>query len=255
MRTLCVDVGGAGIKALVVGAGGEARTERARVPTPRPATPEAVLQAILGLAAGQGHYDRVSVGFPGVVEDGVIGTAVNLDGEEWVGYPLADVLHRELGRPVRVANDAGVQGLGVVQGHGTEVVVTLGTGMGFGLYIDGRYVPNIELGHHPFRKGQSYEERVCEAERAKIGTKRWRKRVHQVVEQLRHTFNFRELYIGGGNARLLAEEDFGERVRVVDNVAGLIGGLRLWSDADVSTLDDLDRVPAGAGSPGRPARR
>jgi polyphosphate glucokinase len=244
MRTLCVDVGGSGIKAMVVGRDGEVLSGRARLDTPRPASPEAVVLAIVSLAAGQGEYHRVSIGFPGVVEDGVVRTAPNLDGE-WAGFPLADVLHRELGRPIRVANDAGVQGLGVIEGFGTEVVITLGTGMGFGLYIDGRYVPNIELGHHPLRKDMSYEERVCEAERAKIGTKRWRKRVRQVIDQLAATFNFRKLYIGGGNARLMAGEELPDRVVVVDNVAGLLGGVRLWREADLEVdLGWVGAVPA-----------
>lgn len=246
MRTLCVDVGGTGIKAMVVGGDGEALTARARVETPRPATPDAVVPVIVGLAADQGEHHRVSVGFPGVVEDGVVRTAPNLD-EGWAGFPLADVLHRELDRPVRVANDAGVQGLGVIEGYGTEVVITLGTGMGFGLYIDGRYVPNIELGHHPLRKGATYEERVCEAERARIGNKRWRKRVGQVIEQLTATFNFRKLYVGGGNARLLVGEELPERVVVVDNVAGLLGGVRLWREADLQV--DLGGPP---GPPPKP---
>lgn len=231
MRTLCIDVGGTGIKALVVDDRGGALTERARVETPRPATPEAVLDAIRGLVAGQGKFDRVSVGFPGVVEGGVTRTAPNLD-DGWTDFPLAESLAQALGKPVRAANDAGVQGLGVIEGVGTEVVVTLGTGMGFGLYVDGRYVPNIELGHHPFRKGKTYEERVSDAERERIGTKRWKKRVFQVLEQLALTFNFRRLYLGGGNARHLVDEALPDRVSVVDNVAGLLGGIRLWDGAD-----------------------
>lgn len=230
MRTLCIDVGGTGIKALVLDGAGGVASERARRDTPRPATPEAVVDTVRALAAEQGAYERVSVGFPGVVEGGVTRTAPNLD-EGWTDFPLAARLAEVLGRPVRVANDAGVQGLGVIEGHGTEIVVTLGTGMGFGLYIDGRNVPNIELGHHPLRKGKTYEERVCEAERDRVGTPKWKKRVRQVVEQLAHTFNYRKLYLGGGNARLLVDDAWPDRVVIVDNVAGLLGGIRLWDDA------------------------
>lgn len=229
MRTLCIDVGGTGLKAIVVDPDGHAVTERGRVETPRPATPHSVLAAIEGLAAAQGAYDRVSIGFPGVVEGGVTRTAPNLD-DGWTDFPLAAELERRLGKPARAANDAGVQGLGVIEGTGTEIVVTLGTGMGFGLYIDGRYVPNIELGHHPFKNGKTYEERVCDAERKRIGKKRWRRRVREVLDQLGPTFNFRVLYLGGGNAQRMDPEDLPPKVRRVDNVAGLLGGIRLWAD-------------------------
>lgn len=238
MRTLCIDVGGTGIKGLIVDASGAAilEKERQRIETPRPATPDSVLAVIEQIAAAMGgreSYDRVSVGFPGVVEQGIVRTAPNLD-EGWADFPLSERLSERLSAPVRAANDAGVQGLGVIERQGTEVVITLGTGMGFGLYIDGRYVPNIELGHHPLRRGKSYEERVCEAARAKIGNRRWKKRVHQVIAQLRHTFNYRTLYIGGGNARHLQPDDLARpeygRVVIVDNVAGLLGGVRLWEE-------------------------
>ena len=243
VRTLCIDVGGSGLKALVVDARGHRLTDRSRIPTPRPARPAAIVAGVLDLAAGQGDYDRVSVGFPGVVEAGIVRTAPNL-GRGWANYPLREAISARLGKPVRVTNDAGVQGLGVIEGRGTEVVITLGTGMGFGLFIDGRYVPNIELGHHPFRKGQTYEDRVCEATRARIGNKRWRKRVRQVLDRLRPTFNYRVLYVGGGNARRLRDDDLPERVVRVDNIAGLLGGIRLWQEAEAPPSDLPSPLPA-----------
>lgn len=227
MRTLCVDIGGTGTKVIVLDETGKPVTERARVPTPQPAVPDAVVEAIVALAAGQGAFDRVSVGFPGVVTVGVTRTAPNL-GEGWGDFPLAATLEQRLGKPVRAANDAGVQGLGVIEGSGTEVVITLGTGMGFGLYVDGTYVPNIELGHHPSGKDATYEERVCDAELQRIGKKKWRKRVHAVVDQLRPILNWRRIYLGGGNARHLDPQAFPADVTLVDNMAGLTGGIRLW---------------------------
>jgi polyphosphate glucokinase len=251
-KTLCVDIGGTGIKALVVDEQGLAvgAAERVREETPRPATPAAVLEVVARLAGLLGSYDRVSVGFPGVVEDGITKTAPNLD-EGWTDFPLAHELEQRLGVAVRVANDAGVQGLGVIEGRGTEVVITLGTGMGFGLYVDGRYVPNIELAHHPLRKGMTYEERVCDAARDELGNKKWKKRVHQVIAQLRKTFNYRVLYVGGGNARHfkpgeLTLPEHGQVV-VVDNVAGLLGGMRLWQQLTVEH--------ARPGQPGTPEDR
>lgn len=249
MRTLCVDIGGTGIKGMVVGPSGEALSERHRIDTPRPATPERVLQVIEEIASGarQMGFERASVGFPGVVEEGIVRTAPNLD-EGWADFPLAEELQKRLSTPVRAANDAGVQGLGAIEGKGTEIVITLGTGMGFGLYLDGRYVPNIELGHHPLRKGKTYEERVCEKARERIGNRRWRRRVHQIVAQLKHTFNYSVLYIGGGNARHLTAEELADpsygRVVLIDNAAGLFGGVRLWGETGGS-----DRATQG----GRPS--
>jgi polyphosphate glucokinase len=163
-----------------------------------------------------------------VVVEGVTLSAPNLN-PEWAGFPLASELQGRLGRPVRVANDAGVQGLGVIEGTGVEAVITLGTGMGFGLYVDGRYVPNIELGHHPFRNRKTYEDRVSDAALKQVGKKRWRARVAQVIEQLAPILNYRKLYLGGGNSRLLDPGALPENVVVVDNVAGLLGGLKLWT--------------------------
>jgi polyphosphate glucokinase len=229
MRTLCIDIGGTGIKGTLLDGEGKELTERARVPTPKPAVPEAVLAVIEEIARAQGEFERVSVGFPGVVVDGVTKTAPNLDPESWSGFALAEAVERRFGRPVRAANDAGIQGLGVIEGKGVEMVITLGTGFGFGLYIDGRYVPNIELGHHPSGKRKAtYEDLISDAERKRIGKKRWNKRVRGIIEQLEPIFNYRKLYLGGGNSRRVDPEGLPGNVVIVDNVAGLIGGLKLW---------------------------
>jgi polyphosphate glucokinase len=228
MRTLTIDIGGSGIKAIVLDASGNPVTERARIETPQPAEREAVLAVIEQLIAGQGDFDRVSIGFPGVVMDGVTMTAPNLD-PSWAGFPLAETIAKKTGKPVRVANDAGIQGLGVIEGQGLEMVLTLGTGLGCGLYIDGRYVPNLELAHHPFKKGDSYEDRVDNASRKKLGKKKWNRRVREVIEQIEPIFNYRQLYIGGGNAKHLDLEGLPANVKIVDNVAGLLGGIKLWS--------------------------
>src|SRR6266567_3302467 len=110
MRTLCVDIGGTGIKALIADLAGAPQTDRLRVKTPEPAIPPSVLEVVESLANGLREFDRASVGFPGVVVDGVTKTAPNLDAS-WQGFPLADELSRRFSRPVRVMNDAGMQGL------------------------------------------------------------------------------------------------------------------------------------------------
>lgn len=228
-RTLCIDVGGTGIKGMVYDPSGAPLTDRIRIDTPRPATPAAVLATIEQIAAQAGEFDRVGVGFPGVVIDDTTKTAPNLD-EGWVDFRLGDAIAARFGKPVRVANDADVQGLAVIQGRGVEMVLTLGTGMGSGLYVDGHLVHNLELGHHPFGKkqGESYEDRIDEATRKEIGTKRWHKRVLETVAQLEPIFNYRRLYIGGGNAKRLDRESLPENVTIIDNVAGMLGCVKLF---------------------------
>lgn len=228
MKTLCIDIGGTGIKAIVLGPDGSPVTERTRLETPDPAVPDAVLAVLEEIAKGQGEFDQVSIGFPGVVKDGMTWTAPNLD-EGWAGVELAAEMERRLGKPVRVANDADIQGLGVIEGKGFEMVITFGTGMGSGLYMDGRCVPNLEFGHHPFGNGETYEDRVANRVRKRIGNQRWNKRVRKIIAQLEPIFNYRRLYIGGGNARHLETDRLPENVTVVDNMAGLLGGIKLWS--------------------------
>jgi polyphosphate glucokinase len=226
--TLAIDIGGSGVKALLLDAKGKAITERIRVETPRPATPAAVTRAIVTLVRSIGDYDRVSVGFPGVVIDGVIRTAPNLDGA-WKDFRLGRELEQKLGRPTRVLNDAGVQGYGVIEGMGTEMVITLGTGMGAALYYDGRYIPNLELAHHPFRGDKTYEDYVGDRALERVGKKKWNRRVAEVLEQIEPIWNPRRIYIGGGNAKHL-RIDLPKNVSVAENVAGLLGGIALWRD-------------------------
>jgi polyphosphate glucokinase len=226
--TLAIDIGGTGLKALLLDEKGFAITERVRIETPRPATPTAVVTALLELVREVAHYDRVSVGFPGVVVDGTIRSAPNLDGR-WKGFALARVLSIKLARPVRVLNDAGVQGYGVIEGRGVEMVITLGTGMGCALYNEGHYVPNLELAHHPFRDDETYEQLVGGKALKKVGKRRWNKRVAKVIAQVDPIWNPRRIYLGGGNAKHLSLK-LPKHVSVTENVAGLLGGIALWRD-------------------------
>jgi polyphosphate glucokinase len=223
--TLAVDIGGTGIKAMLLDAHGRPISEREREKTPKPATPARVLAAIADLAGRLGDFDRVSAGFPGVVDDGTIRTATNLH-PTWIGFPLRSRLARLLGSPVRVANDADVQGLGIVEGRGAELVITLGTGIGSALFIDGRHV-HLELGHHPFHNGHTYEDLLGDRALKRIGAKHWNRRLRRAVAMLLQTFIVRRLYLGGGNARLV-EPGLPRQVRMARNLAGLLGGIRLW---------------------------
>ncbi len=224
--TFCLDIGGSGIKGFTADAADRPTCERVRLETPHPATPEAMLAVIKEIVGEMPRFDRVAAGFPGVVVKGRTLTAPNLD-PDWEGFDLAKALEKLTGKPARVANDAGVQGLAAIEGIGTELVLTLGTGMGFALYVDGHYVPNLEMAHHPFRQKKTYEELVGNAALESVGKKRWNRRVKKVIRQLAPIFNYRVLYLGGGNAK---EIDFKlpANVKLIENIAGLLGGVKLW---------------------------
>jgi polyphosphate glucokinase len=224
--TFCLDIGGTGIKGFTADAADRPTCERVRLETPHPATPEAMLAVIKEIVGQMPRFDRVASGFPGVVVKGRTLTAPNLD-PAWEGFDLAGALEKLTGRPARVANDAGVQGLAAIEGIGTELVLTLGTGMGFALYVDGHYVPNIEMAHHPFRKQKTYEELVGNAALEEVGKKRWNRRVKKAIKQLARIFNYRVLYLGGGNAKEIHFK-LAENVRIIENVAGILGGVKLW---------------------------
>jgi len=226
VRTLAIDIGGTGIKAIVLDDTGHPITERGRIVTPHPATPQAVLDTIDELAQSQGLFDRVSIGFPGVIRKGVTSTAPNLD-PSWKGFDLVHHVEQRLRKPVRAANDADVQGFGAIQGDGVELVVTLGTGFGSALFVDGHLVPNLEIAHHPFRKKKTYEEELGDKALSKIGKKKWNARIVCAIQALEALFNYDRLYIGGGNAKKVTV-DLPENVTLISNVAGLLGGIAFW---------------------------
>lgn len=242
-RTLAVDVGGSGIKVLVLDQAGESLCERDRALTPRPAVPPTVIDTIAQLASHH-QFDRVAVGFPGVVRQGVTLTAPNLH-TDWHGFDFAAALSKRLGKPVRVANDADVQGFGAITGDGLEMVLTLGTGMGSALFVDGILVPNLELAHHPFAEGKTYEQWLGQASLDDIGVQSWLEWLFKAIDLIRRTFNFDVLYLGGGNARILNPAAMPPDVKVVQNIAGLLGGIALWTDM-VSTR--LVRAPHSEGA-------
>ncbi len=226
ITTLAVDIGGTGIKGLMLNSRGKPMGERERAATPNPGTPAAILTVLDGIAKKLGTFDRVSVGFPGVVKRGAILTAHNLD-PKWIGFELENVLARRWRKPVRVANDAAVQGFGAIHGRGVELVITLGTGFGSSLFVDGHLVPGLELAHHPWHKNKTYEDFLGKRGLERLGRKRWNKLLDKAIAQLEALFNFDHLYIGGGNASRI---DFALPAHVtrVPNEDGLLGGAALW---------------------------
>lgn len=238
MHILAIDVGGTGLKAAVLDGEGNMLTERVRVETPRGLRPELLVDTLVKLVEPLPAYERVSVGFPGVVRNGRVVTAPNLGTEAFKGFDLAAALEARLGRPVRVLNDADMQGLGAVEGRGVEMVVTLGTGFGSAIFVDGQLGPHLELSHHPFRKGQTYDQQLGNAAYQKIGKAKWNRRVERAIENLRSLTNFDRLYIGGGNAKRI-KFDLGPDVRTVPNEYGIKGGARLWAG------EQSNEVPGG----------
>lgn len=227
---LTIDIGGTGLKAAIVDSRGSLRTERVRVETPHPCPPPVLLTALAELVRPLPDARAVAVGFPGVIRRGRVLTAPNLGTEDWQGFGLERALSKRLGKPVRILNDADLQGLGAIRGRGIEVVITLGTGLGFALLADGVLAPHLELSHHPFRKGESYEEQIGNRALEEIGKKKWNRRVREAIDTLRHLSNFDHLYIGGGNAKKI-DFELERGVSLVSSTFALRGGARLWADA------------------------
>jgi polyphosphate glucokinase len=226
--TLAIDIGGTHVKASVLDHSGKEITQRVEVATPDPALPRTVLALIASMARSLPPYDRISVGFPGVIKHGTVITAPNLGTAHWHGYPLSRALTKNLGKPVRALNDAEVQGLGVIDGVGLECVVTLGTGFGSALYRDGELMPHLELGQHPIRNNKTYDEYLGSAALRRHGVARWRRRVARMIKTVRTLLNYDHLYIGGGDAPKIGGE-LPTDVTIVSNEAGITGGIKLWS--------------------------
>ena len=167
-------------------------------------------------------------------------TAPNLGTEAWAGYDLGGVLAERLGRPVRLLNDATVQGLGVIQGQGVECVITLGTGFGFALYQNGRLAPHLEMSQQVIRGRKTYDAYLGVKALEKVGKRRWLRRVAKMLVQLRAVVNWDQLYIGGGDARLI-DFELPADIRIVSNHSGITGGVRLWD----KQLDGDFREPSG----------
>jgi polyphosphate glucokinase len=262
--TLAIDVGGTGLKALVLDARGAPICDRDRIRTPRPATPRAILDALKSVVAPLGPFDRISAGFPGVVLNGVVKTAPNLD-PAWAGIDLADRLARLFKKPARVLNDAGVQGFGIMRGIGLEMVLTLGTGLGCALFYEGTYIPNLELGHHPFRKGKTYEDYLGARGLAEAGPAKWNRHLARAIAQIDPVWNPDRIYLGGGNAKHV-ESDLPPHVQIASNTAGLLGGIALWDGREGLELSKVTsatktahpaalRAPQGLGRTKNGSRR
>jgi polyphosphate glucokinase len=226
LLTLAIDVGGSSIKAIILQDDGTNASAKSLIHTPHPATPDAIVETLVDMINKQGQYDRISIGFPSVVENGVTRGAINLH-PYWDGFPLAEVLQTKLGKPIRIANDADVQGCGAIAGQGVELVITLGTGFGSSLFLNGKLLPNLELGQHIWCDRYTYEDLFGQAALEQVGIEIWNSRLLDAITTLYKLFNYNKLYIGGGNARLVTVK-LPANVAIISNDLGLIGGLALW---------------------------
>lgn len=228
---LAIDIGGSHIKCTILNPQGEAQINYRKLVTPSQATPAHVVDTILQLVKEIPQYEKVSIGFPGYVRNGVVFTAPNLGSGHWGKIDLGQQISNALHKPVRLVNDADQLGLGVVSGKGFEMAVTLGTGVGTAVLIDGYLLPHLELAHHPIRKDIDYDQYVGEQALKKAGKKKWNKRMERLLEVWKTVFNYDRLYIGGGNAEYLTIP-LDANIHKFSNQDGIKGGAKLWALED-----------------------
>ncbi len=228
MAILTVDVGGTHVKILAT-----RRRQSREIPSGPAMTARQMVAAVKALAADW-RYDRVSIGYPGVVmHNRPVAEPHNLGGR-WVGFDF----QRAFGCPVRCINDAAMQALGSYRG-GKMLFLGLGTGLGSALVVDGRVEP-MELGHLPYRKS-TYEDYVGAAAVERLGKRKWRAHVADVVRLLSAALEPDEVVIGGGNVKKLKALPRG--CRAGDNADAFIGGERLWASKTLSRARPTARAP------------
>jgi len=228
MKILVVDVGGSHVKILATG-----QKQRREIISGPEMTARQMVSGVKKLARGWA-YDAVSIGFPGpVLHNNPVAEPHNL-GPGWMGFDFASAF----GLPVKVINDAAMQALGSYQG-GKMLFLGLGTGLGSAMIVDGIIEP-MELGHLPYRKG-TYEDYVGNSGLARLGKKRWRRLVKDVIDRFAAALEPDDIVIGGGN--VLHMKKLPKGCRATDNDHAFVGGFRMWDNPPV-------RLPRGK----RPAK-
>ena len=205
MEVFGLDIGGSGIKGTPVETeSGELLGDRIRAPTPEAATPDEVVAAAVEVVSRSGWEGPVGCGFPGVVKEGVIHTAANV-ADEFIGFDLQTHLQKELGTPVRIVNDADAAGLAEVRWgagrgvEGTVLMLTIGTGIGTALFIEGKLVPNTELGHVEIH---GREAELWAADRIRkvedLSWKKWARRIEEYFQKMEALLWPDLIVVGGG---------------------------------------------------------
>lgn len=216
MQVLVVDVGGTSVKIAAAGQG-----EPRKFASGPAMTVRQMVDGVKKLATGW-KYDRVSIGYPGVVKHNQPVTEPHNLAQGWVKFDYAAAF----GCPVKIINDAALQALGSYKG-GTMLFLGLGTGLGSTLVVDGVVAP-MELAHLPYRKA-TYEDYVGVRALEAAGKKKWRKQVADVVARLAAAFRPDDVVLGGGNSRQL--KDLPPGCRLGDNDNAFVGGFRMWGNA------------------------
>jgi polyphosphate glucokinase len=227
-RILCIDVGGTGLKAAVISPHGKYLVKRVRVKTPERRKPKHIVKALVELATPLGAFDCVTIGFPGVVKKGVVISAPHFGTEHWRGFALAKTMRKKFDKPVKLLNDADVQGLAAIRGKGLELVCTLGTGFGTAWFRDGELMPHMDLAHLVMDAKDDFDIYIGDKTRRRIGDRRWNRRIKKLIAVLDTVFAYDHLYLGGGNSRLVSFK-LPANVTTVSNDAGMEGGAFAWS--------------------------
>ena len=214
MKILVVDVGGTHVKVLATG-----QKRPLKIPSGPELTPRVMARRVLAATKGW-KFDAVSIGYPGAVVNGKPMSDPHNLGKGWVGFNFK----KAFGRPVKVVNDAAMQALGSYK-RGRMLFLGLGTGLGSALICDGVLEP-MELAHLPYKKGRTYEEYLGKKGLKRMGKKKWRRHVEDVIERFRAALNVDDVVLGGGNTKLLKTLPKG--VRRGTNANAFIGGFRLW---------------------------
>ncbi len=226
-NVLTIDIGGTNVKACILNENGKIIANYISMPTPANADPATILKSIRTLTKDLKDFEKIAGGCPGFVRDGIVHTAPNLEVNKWLSIPFADQISEIYDKPVRLINDADLQGLGIVKGKGLEFVFTLGTGFGTAILFDGNLLPHFELAHLPITKTEDYDDYIGKRGFEKVGKVEWNERLKHIIEIYKTVFNYDTLYIGGGNSANI-NFDLEPNIKKVSNKDGIKGGAKLW---------------------------
>ncbi len=244
MEILGIDIGGSGIKgALVDVQTGEYTSERHRIPTPNPATPEAVAEVIKELVTHFNWKGKVGCGFPTPLHKGKCLSGGNLD-KAWKGVQVDELFQNKTGNTYSIVNDADAAGLAEINFgagkdvKGTVVMITLGTGIGSAVFLDGRLLPNTEFGHVLYKNGEIFEKYASDGVRKKekLSRSQWGKRLHKYFSHIQLLLSPDLFIIGGGASKKL--DKFKDQIKIdtllvaakLENEAGIVGAAAAAKD-------------------------
>jgi polyphosphate glucokinase len=242
--TVCIDVGATSLKAALVDAKGELVGERVKLRTTWPMTPQKLVEEVARLVVRLPHADRLALGFPGPVVDGVIQSGANLERvrgpgsertealcEAWKGFELQRRLAATFELDARVANDADVAALACARGKGLELTVTLGSGIGTGLTLDGALQPHLECSQLRWSRRETFDDVLGEHARKRDGDAKWHARVVGALGLLSELTGFDHLHLSGGNSPRVHVDQLGELAASTTpsgTRAGMLGGVYLY---------------------------